>query len=102
MDVSAIMVPAKVELVPRVAEVPTAQKMFLAWAPFTSTTCALPEVVSVDPIWKMKTAFVSPCASRVMGVSNWAALEMLYSPGVRAKPLISAGRTAAPGSAIAA
>ena len=33
MDWSAIMVPLKMENVPRVAEVPTCQKMFLACAP---------------------------------------------------------------------
>src|SRR4029077_3213014 len=38
IDCSAIMVPIKMELVPNVAELPTCQKMFLAWAPPARTT----------------------------------------------------------------
>ena len=33
IEASAMMVPLKTEYVPRVAELPICQKMFLAWAP---------------------------------------------------------------------
>ena len=58
-------VPWKVELTPRVAELPTCQKMFFACAPLTSRTLVLPKVVRAEPIWKMKTALEFPWASRV-------------------------------------
>ena len=65
MDWSAIMVPLKTEFVPRVAELPTCQKMLAAWAPPARITCRPAVVVRVEAIWKMKTALASPCASRV-------------------------------------
>src|SRR6202050_437291 len=65
IDCSDNMVPSKIELVPRVAELETCQKTFLACAPPARITCVLPMVVSVDPTWKMKTAFALPWASRV-------------------------------------
>lgn len=65
MDWSAIIVPWKTVVVPRVAELPTAQKIFFAWAPPVSIIWLPEEVVSVDAIWKMKTALALPCASRV-------------------------------------
>jgi hypothetical protein len=83
MDAYAIMAPSNVELVPRVAEEPTCQKTFWAWAPLSRTTCELDAVVSVDPIWKMNTAFASFCASRAKVPVNWAVLVNLYTPGVR-------------------
>ena len=58
MDACARMVPLKIVLVPRVAELPTCQKTLEATAPPIRTTALLPAaVVSVLPIWKMKTAF---------------------------------------------
>ena len=64
MEARAITFPVIVVPVPSVAELPTCQKTFLAWAPPMRLT--LPAaVVSVDPIWKMKTAFGSPLPSRV-------------------------------------
>ena len=42
--------PRKVVLVPKVAELPTCQKIFAAWAPFSATTAEALAVVSVLPI----------------------------------------------------
>src|SRR5437667_5595831 len=65
MDVKARMFPLKTEVVPRVAELPTCQKILAAFAPPLRITWRPEVVVSVDAIWKMKTAFASPWASRV-------------------------------------
>jgi len=65
IDVSASMFPLKIEFVPRVAELPTCQKMFLAWAPPASTILVSESVMSVEPILKIQTAFALPWASRV-------------------------------------
>ena len=62
---SARMIPLKTEVVPRVAELPTCQNTLNAWAPPLKMTCRPEVTVSVDAIWKMKTAFASPRASRV-------------------------------------
>lgn len=49
IDVSANMVPAKLLVVPSVAELPTCQNTLQAWAPFSRTT-ELPEAeISDDP-----------------------------------------------------
>ena len=65
-DASAIMVPVKVVFVPRVAELPTCQVTFWAWAPLIRMTLLLPAaVVSVDTTWKIQTALGSPLPSRV-------------------------------------
>lgn len=62
----ARMVPLKVVLVPRVAELPTCQKTLDAEAPPMRFTVLLVDaVVSVVPIWKMKTAFGLPLPLRV-------------------------------------
>ncbi len=53
------------ELVPRVAELPTLQKTLQAWAPFMRVIVLPVEVIRVDAAWKIKIAFVSPCASSV-------------------------------------
>jgi hypothetical protein len=53
MDVRASMFPENAEVVPRVAELPTCQKMLEAWAPLMRTTLLLVAVVSVLPIWKI-------------------------------------------------
>ncbi|KRD21322.1 hypothetical protein ASE41_14635 [Streptomyces sp. Root264] len=65
IDWSAMMVPTKVELVPRVAELPTFQNTLQGCAPLTRMTLLAEAVVSVDPAWKMKTALGSPLALRV-------------------------------------
>jgi len=53
MEERARMSPAKVELVPRVAELPICQKTLAALAPLMSTTLLLVAVVSALAIWKM-------------------------------------------------
>jgi len=65
IDVKARMFPLKVDAVPRVAELPTCQKTLQAWAPLTRFTLLADAVVSVEPAWKMKTAFALPWASSV-------------------------------------
>ena len=65
IDVRARMDPRKLEAVPSVAELPTCQKTLQAWAPLTRFTLLADAVVSVEPAWKMKTAFALPWASSV-------------------------------------
>ncbi len=84
------MVPAKLVVVPSVADVPTCQNTLHACAPFSSTT-ELPEaVVSVDPIWKMKTASASPSPLRVTAPVRAMLVEDAYTPGVNVVPPRSA------------
>jgi hypothetical protein len=65
IEVSARMVPWKVEPVPGVAELPTCQNTLQAWVPLMRFTTLDEAVVSAEPTWMMKTAFGSPCPSRV-------------------------------------
>src|SRR5665213_838095 len=65
IEVSASMFPLKSEDVPSVAELPTCQKTLAACAPLVRITLQPVVVMSVDTIWKIQTAFVSPPASRV-------------------------------------
>lgn len=65
MLVKARIFPTKVVPVPRVAELPTCQNTLQAEAPLIRSTFALLAVINVLPILKIKTAFGSPCASRV-------------------------------------
>ncbi len=65
IDVKARTVPVKVEFVPSVAELPTCQKTLQGSVPPMRLTRLAEAVVSVEPAWKMKTAFPSPWASRV-------------------------------------
>src|SRR5580692_1760998 len=54
MDACAIMIPANVVVVPRVAELPTCQNTFSGNAPPLRTTSLLfAAVVRVETIWKM-------------------------------------------------
>src|ERR1700733_948258 len=64
MDWLARMLPLKTELAPRVAEVPTCQKTLKALALPTRIIWLPAAVVSVDGMWKIKTALGSPFASR--------------------------------------
>ena len=57
--------PAKVVVVPRVAELPTCQNTPHACPPLMNATRELLAVVSVVPIWKMKTELGSPKALSV-------------------------------------
>src|SRR5579863_2938842 len=65
IEVVARMDPAKLVVVPRVAELPTCQNTLHACAPFSSTTDADVAVVSVEAAWKMKTESVFPAPFRV-------------------------------------
>jgi hypothetical protein len=65
IEVRARIVPRKVESVPRVAELPTCQKTLQALAPLIRLTLLLDPVMSVEAVWKMKTASGLFWASRV-------------------------------------
>ena len=75
MLVSARMFPVKSVVVPRVAELPTCQNTWHCPPPLMMTTDELLAVVSVVPIWKMKTALESSWASRVSLPVSWASFE---------------------------
>ena len=62
MLVSARMSPTNDVVVPSVAELPTCQNTLVPWPPLITLTLALLAVMSVLPIWKMKTALGLPCA----------------------------------------
>jgi hypothetical protein len=64
IDARARIVPAKLEPTPRVAELPTCQKTLQGCVP-SSATRLLTAVMSVEPAWKMKTAFGSAWESSV-------------------------------------
>ena len=65
IDCMAITVPLKTEVVPKVAELPTCQKILEANAPPLRITLRPDVVVRVVAIWMMKTAFALPLASKV-------------------------------------
>jgi hypothetical protein len=74
-DAWAIMVPANVVLVPRVAELPTCQNTFSDTAPPDRMTWLLPAaVVRVDTIWKIQTPLAGPLRVRfpVIPSEGWA------------------------------
>jgi hypothetical protein len=75
MLVSASMLPTNTVSVPSVAELPICQKARQSWPPLMKTTDALLAVVSLLPIWKMKTALGSPWASRTSVPVSWASEE---------------------------
>jgi hypothetical protein len=72
MLADARMLPTNAVPVPRVAELPTCQNTLQSCPPLTICTTAALAVVSVVPIWKMKTAVGSPLASRVSVPVSWA------------------------------
>src|SRR6185503_1733975 len=75
------------EPVPKVAELPTCQTTLAACAPPVKITCRPDVVVSVEPIWKMNTAFASPWASRVRSLEEISSDDVdVYRPGVRVWP----------------
>jgi hypothetical protein len=86
IDVKARTLPWKEEPVPSVAELPTCQNTLQAEAPLVRTTELAESVTSVEPIWKMKTAFGSPCAFRVSAPPTSSPDEALYTPGVSVWP----------------
>src|SRR5688572_20226441 len=61
MLASARMLPLKTTPAARVAELPTCQNTFPAWAPLLTLTDELIAARSVLPIWKMNTALGLPC-----------------------------------------
>ena len=67
MLASARIFPANAVVVPSVAELPTCQNTLHGFPPLIITTEELLAVVSVLPIWKIKSAFGLPCALRVSG-----------------------------------
>lgn len=85
-EVSAMIVPTKLLVVPRVAELPTCQKTLHACAPFSSTTL-LPEAeIKVEPAWKIKTASASPPPFRVTDPVSAMADAVWYTPGTNVAP----------------
>src|ERR1700693_2662400 len=60
IEVNARIFPSKTEFVPRVAELPTCQKILQGDALLTRTTWLPLPVISVDEIWNMKTALGFP------------------------------------------
>ena len=65
IDVSARMLPTKVAVVSRVAELPTCQNTLQGEAPLISDTTLLEPIVSDESVWKMKTESGSFSPSRV-------------------------------------
>src|SRR5688572_15422823 len=76
IDCIAITVPFITEVVPKVADVPTCQKMLDANAPPLKKTLRPDVVVNVDAICIMKTAFASPFASNVKSPDDIANEEV--------------------------
>jgi hypothetical protein len=76
MDCIAMTVPLKTEVVPKVAELPTCQKMLDASAPPLRITLRPDVVVSVDAICIMKTELAVPCASKVRSPDDIASEEV--------------------------
>jgi hypothetical protein len=81
IDCKARMLPWNIELVPSVAELPTCQNTLQAWAPLVRKTWLAESVTRVEPTWKMKTAFESPCAFRISAPPTSSDDVALYTPG---------------------
>jgi hypothetical protein len=94
-EVKARMLPTKLVLVPRVAELPTCQNTLHAWAPSISLTVLLDAVMSVDPAWKMNTELRLFCPSRVTVPVRPIEEDALYTPGARVWPPRSVDTTLA-------
>jgi len=76
MDCITKTVPLKTEVVPKVAELPTCQKMLEANAPPVRITLRPDVVVSEDAIFIIKTAFEIPFASKVRSPDDTASEEV--------------------------
>ena len=76
MDCIAKTVPLKTEVVPKVAVLPTCQKMLDANAPPLRITLRPDVVVSEDAICIMKTALAFPNASKVRSPDDIASEEV--------------------------
>jgi len=90
MEVRARMLPRNTEAVPRVAELPTCQNTWQAWAPLVRVTRLAEAVLRVEPAWKTKTASGLPPASRVRSPVNPSVEADRYTPAVRVRPARSA------------
>ena len=75
IDASAMIVPWKTAVVPKVAEVPTCQKMLEVRAPPAKVTCTPLLTVSAEAIWKIQTSLALPV--RVKSVVAIASLVNL-------------------------
>ena len=64
IEVKANTLPDRLELVPKVADEPTCQKILQACAPLMRFTLLAEAVVRVEPMRKIKTASGLPCPSR--------------------------------------
>jgi hypothetical protein len=65
MEVSARIVPLKLDAVPRVAELPTCQNTLQAWAPLVRMMLLAEAVIRVEATWKINTELGLPWPSRV-------------------------------------
>jgi hypothetical protein len=65
IEVNAMIVPTKFEFVPSVAELPTCQYTWHAWAPLIRFTLLADAVIKVEATWKIQTVLESPWPSRV-------------------------------------
>ena len=97
-----MMVPAKVERTPRVAELPTCQKTLHELAPLMSCTVLVDAVVRVVGTWKTQTEVGSFWPSSVRIPVTPIELGALYTPGARDNPPMSAGSNDVDGSPAAA
>ncbi len=86
IEVNAMIVPTKVVLVPKVAELPTCQNTLHGEAPLIRATVLLDAVINVDPAWKIHTALGSPCASRVTVPVRPIGPAVLYTPPHQGQP----------------
>ena len=76
MDCIARTVPLNTDVVPKVTELPTCQKILDARAPPVRITLRPDVVVSEDAIFIMKTAFEIPFASKVRSPDDTASEEV--------------------------
>jgi hypothetical protein len=86
IDVKARMLPTKVLVEPKVAELPTFQKTLQAWAPPISTTVLVEAVIRLEPAWKTNTELGSPLPLRVRVPVRCSVELALYTPGTRLFP----------------
>jgi hypothetical protein len=83
-DAWAMMVPWKIEYVPRVAELPTCQKTLAAVTPPVRIIWLLVAVVSEVAIWKTKKLVAEPLSVRLPDMPSEDV--DVYRPGVRVCP----------------
>jgi hypothetical protein len=81
-----MMVPTKMERVPRVAELPTCQKTLHELAPLMSCTELVDAVVRVVGAWKTQTELGSFWPSSVRLPVRSRLLPAAYTPGARVNP----------------